>query len=350
MNMTYMMEKEINSQGLIIKHLIEKHIKNYCVLADIPLNIERITLIASGSSYNSALCAKYFFENIALIPTSVEYASEFCATKAVDKNALYIFISQSGSSADTVASMKKVKQSTAKTLVITNNPDSIMYEMADYKFDIEAGKEQAIAATKTFSATVFMLWIIALKAAQNRRIDVTDETQNVYLIPKSIEETIESVDNINTAARFLSKQKDFSTFGCGVFYPLAREAGLKIQETSYINISTYPMGEYIHGHFALLNKSKVFLSFMPADSNDVELKLLKKILSTYKTKSVIISDTYEDYDCDLLIKLPSAPSKIALIINTIVVIQLLALKVALYLKRDIDRPIGLNKVVDGKDL
>lgn len=350
MNMACMMEKEINSQGLIIKNLVERFVKNYCVLMDIPLVIKRITLVASGSSYNAALCSKYFFENISRIATNVEYASEFSFTKAIDDDALYIFISQSGTSVDTVASMQKVKAAGAKTLVVTNNDKSIMYNLADYKFNIEAGRERAIAATKTFSATVFMLWLIALKAAQNKYIDITQETKNIYGISKSIEEAIENVDNIEVAAKFLSKQKDFSTFGFGLNYPLSREAALKIQETSYINISTYPMGEYIHGHFALLNKSKVFLSFMFEDSDEAERKLLRKILSTYKTKSVIISDGYEDFGCDILIKVPPSPSRIALIINTIITIQLLALKIASNLRRDVDKPTGLDKVVDGKDL
>lgn len=352
MNMNCAMEKEINSQGLIIKNLIDKYIKNYCILMDLPLLIRRITLVASGSSYNAALCAKYFFENISLLPVSVEYASEFANVKkeSIDSDSLFIFISQSGSSADTLKCMQKVKKTRGKTICITNNENSIMYNLADYKFNIEAGKEEAIAATKTFSATVFMLWIIACKIAQNKHIDITEETKNINAIPKSIEETLENIDNLNFAAKFLSKQKDFSSVGFGAFYPVAREAALKIQETSYINISSYPTGEYIHGHFALLNKSKVFLTFMTKDATEEELKLLGKILKTYKTKAVVISDVYEDYDCEMLIKIPNSPSRIAAIINTIIAIQFLALKIAFILKRDVDKPKGLNKVVDGKDL
>ncbi|MBR2068236.1 MAG: SIS domain-containing protein [Candidatus Gastranaerophilales bacterium] len=346
--MSYMMEFEINSQGVILENLINTYIKNYCVLMDIPLVIKRAVIVASGSSYNAGLLGKYFFENIANIEAGIEFASEFCKSKFdnFDKNTLYIFISQSGKSSDTLASFRKIKEKGIKTLCITNNEDSPMYLEADYKFNIMAGKENAIAATKTFSASVIMLWLIACKSAQNKLIDISDEIQNIYLLGKNLETTINNIDNLDVAAKFISKQKEFSICGFGHYFPLAREAALKIKETSYINTSSYPMGEFIHGHFALLNKSKVFLCFITQDCEEYELELLNKILTTYKTKALIASDIYEDYNGDILIKIPKSNSKIATIINLIVLIQLLALKVALLLKRDVDKPKGLNKVVD----
>ena len=346
--MSYMMEFEINSQGVILENLINKYIKNYCVLMDIPLEIKRVVIIASGSSYNAALLGKYFFENIANIEASCEFASEFIYSKFdnFDKNALYIFISQSGKSADTLGAFRKVKEKGVKTLCITNNENSPMYLEGDFKFNIQAGVENAIAATKTFSASVMMLWLIACKAAQNKHINISSEIENVYILGKNIDSALKNIDNIDVAAKYISKIKDFSIAGYNAYFPLAREAALKIKETSYINTSSYPLGEFVHGHFALLNKSKVFLCFITDDCSEYELKLLKKITSTYKTKAIIVSDIYEDYEGDLLIKIPKSPSKIATIINLIVLIQLLALKVALLLKRDVDKPIGLNKVVD----
>ncbi len=348
MNMSYMMEFEINSQGVILENLINTYIKNYCILMDLPLSIQRVVIVASGSSYNAACLGKYFFENIAQVEASVEYASEFSNSKFnnFDTDALYIFISQSGKSADTLASFNKVREKGAKTLCITNNINSPMHLEADYKFNIQAGIENAIAATKTFSASVLMLWLIACKAAQNKYLDISSEIENIYSLGKNIEATLNDIDNIDVAAKFISKQKEFSIAGLGYYYPLAREAALKIKETSYINTGSYPLGEFVHGHFALLNKSKVFLSFMTQDCSEVELELFSKIIKTYKTKAIIISDAYEDYDSDILIKIPKSPSKIATILNIIVTIQLLAYKVALILKRDVDKPIGLQKVVD----
>ena len=348
MNMSYMMEFEINSQGVILENLINQYVKNYCVLMDIPLFIKRIVIVASGSSYNAGFLGKYFFQNIAQIETAIEFASEFNYSDFdnYDKDALYIFISQSGKSADTLSAFYKVKDRGIKTLCITNNEDSPMHQESDYKFNILAGRENAIAATKTFSASVLILWLIACKAAQNKLIDISEEIQNVYTIGKNIDETVHNIDNLDVAAKFISKQKDFSIAALGLYYPLAREAALKIKETSYINTSSYPMGEFIHGHFALLNKSKVFLSFITHDCTEYELSLFKKILKTYKTKTIIFSDEYEDYDSDILIKIPRSQSKIGTVLNLIIAIQLLAFRVALSLKRDVDKPQGLQKVVD----
>ena len=260
---------------------------------------------------------------------------------------MYILISQSGESIDTVLAMEKIKSSGNKVLCITNNLNSTMYKEADYKFDIMAGREKAIAATKTFSASVMMLWILAVKIAQNKRIDITEETKNIYSIKQNMDNSIKDIDNLDLAAKFLAKKRGFSIAGLGLYYALSREMALKVKETSYLNTSAYPLGEFIHGHFALLNKENTFLTFMTSDCSDVELKLLNKILTTYKTKSVIVSDVYEDYDCDILVKFQKGQSKIANVMNMIILIQLLALKIAQIKGRNVDSPRGLNKIVKG---
>ena len=345
--MSYLMEEEINSQAEIIQNLIDRYIVNYCFLLDLPLEIKRIIIIASGSSYNAGLFGKYFFENIANVECSVEYSAEFSNSKFTNYNrdTLYVFISQSGNSVDTVLSMSKVAQRGCRTLCITNNVNSETYKMADYKFSIEAGEEFAIAATKTFSASIMMLWILACKIAQNKHINVSEETKNVYTIPASIRDTIENVENIDSAVKLISKQDEFSICGYGYNYPLSRETALKIKETSYINTSSYPLGEFIHGHFAILNKSKVFMTFLEEDCEKFELEILNKIFSTYKAKSIIVSDSWDDFGCDCLIKIPKCQSKIATIMSMIVTIQILALKVAIKLKRNVDKPKGLSKIV-----
>ena len=348
--MSYVMETEINSQGTIIENLINRYVVNYCVLMDVPLDVKRIVIIASGSSYNAGVFGKYFFENISKVPTVVEYASEAIASSfdEFDKDVLYVFLSQSGLSVDTVEAMKRIKESGAKTLSITNNLHSTIHSMADYKFFIDAGIEKAIAATKTYSATVVMLWLIAVKIAQNKHLDIADETKDIYSIKRNIDAAINSIDNIDLAAKTLSQQNGFAIFGLGYNYALSLEAALKIRETSYLNTGAYPSGEFVHGHFALLNNTKAFLTFMTSDSGEYENKILKKVLKTYKAKSIVVSDSYEDYDCDILVKYQKGYSRIANIINMILVIQLLALKIAVRLKRNVDKPQGLVKIVDSK--
>ena len=347
--MSYVMEAEIYSQGQIIEDLIRKYAINYCILMDIPIDVKRISIIAAGSSYNAGVFGKYFFEGISNVETCVNYASEVANSSFSNfsNDTLYILISQSGESVDTVFAMKKIQESGARVLCITNNLDSTMYKNADFKFDINAGREKAIAATKTFSATVVMLWLIALKIAQNKHIDVSGETKNIYLIRNNFESFIKDIDNIDLAAKFLSKKRAVSILGLGCNYALSLETALKIKETSYIATSAYPLGEFIHGHFAVLNKENTFLTFITSDCGEFELKLLDKIIRTYKTKSVVISDIYEDYDCDILVKFNKGQSKMATIINMIVLIQLLALKIAVNLNKNVDNPKGLNKVVRG---
>lgn len=341
------MEEEIKSQADVIQRLIDKYIVNYCFILNLPLEIKRVVIVASGSSYNAGLFGKYFFENISNVECCVEYSAEFSNAKFVnyDKEALYVFISQSGNSVDTVLSISKVIQRGCKTLCITNNKDSEIYKMADFKFLLEAGEERAIAATKTFSSSVLILWILACKIAQNKHIDLADEMKSVYSVKNSVENTIQEIENLDMAAKILSKQNEFTICGYGYNYPLSREAALKIKETSYINTSSYPLGEFIHGHFAILNKSNVFLAFLGEDCHSFEVESLNKIFNTYKTKSIIISDSWDDYNCDCLVKIPRCESKIASIMCKTVALQLLSLKIALRLKRNVDKPKGLTKIV-----
>ena len=238
-----------------------------------------------------------------------------------------------------------MKNANCKTLCIVNNPESKIFKLADYKFDVDAKKEMAIAATKSFSATVVMLWILAIKTAQNKKIDVSKETQNVTSIENIFKHVLDNVENIDYAAKFLSKQKNVSICAYGINYPLAKELALKIKETSYINTCAYPMGEFIHGHYAVLNNSKALITFINTDANETEIDLIDKINDTYKPKSIIISDDYKEHRSDILIKFPRQQAKILTIIAMILSAQLLAFKTAKILKRDIDNPKGLKKIV-----
>ena len=177
---------------------------------------------------------------------------------------------------------------------------------------------------------------------------IVEETKDIHSIKNIIKNSMESIDNLDVAAKALSKFKGFAVFGLGVNFALSLEAALKIKETSYINTSVYPMGEFVHGHFALLNETKAFLTFITHDASEYELKTLNKILKTYKSRSIVVSDVYDDYECDILVKFQQSHSRIATIVNMIIVVQLLALKIAKKLHRNIDKPIGLVKVVKNK--
>lgn len=341
-----MMEEEIKAQAGVIQKLIDEHYMNYCIKAEIPSKIDRIKIIASGSSYNAACFGKIFFEDISQTETSVEYASEFSNTNfsLYDSETLYIFISQSGNSSDTVKSFERVCKKGAKTLCITNNKDSKLYQNCEYKFYLNAGEEKAIAATKTFCASVFMLWLLAVKIAQNKHITSIEEIKNLSSLASSIDSVFNDCENFDMLVKLASKQKSFPIVGLGSLYALSREASLKIKEVNYIDTNAYPLGEFLHGHFAILNKSKILLIFLLGQKSEFELEAINKILSSYKVCSILVSDEYNDM-CDILVKIPKAPTRIASIICAIIFIQLLSLNIAKKLKRNIDCPKGLKKIV-----
>lgn len=336
-----MMEKEIQSQKLIALNLVKTYIQNNDIKHDIN-DTDKIIFVASGSSNNASLIGKYFLESIANIYSSVEYAAQLANSKikTYPKDCLYVFVSQSGNSTDTVLCAQKIKQAGLKTLCITNNKNSSLNQICDYSLDIMAGIEQAIAATKTFFATVFVLYLLALKFAKLKNINIENEIKNLLEIENEIDF---NPDGLKKASEIISKQNDFSLSGFDVTYPLALETALKIKETSYINTSSYPTGEFIHGHFAVLNNSKVFLTFLKDGYSAVEQKLLEKIKNTYKAQIVAITDTSYAFDYPITVK--KGKSDLTTILNMIIALQLLALNVALNLKRDVDKPMGLDKIV-----
>ena len=323
--MTYIMEEEIKSQSEVIGNLIKKYIKDSKLCVPVDAIPKRIMILASGSSYNAGLFGENFFENISQIETEVEYASEFINSKFNNFNpdTFYIFISQSGQSSDSIIAMDKVKKDNVKTLTITNNPDSIMKKNSDYSF------------------------LLALQFAQNKKFDIIPFIKGYEDIEEDIKCAFFNTKNIDKASELLSKQDAFSIVASGINYPIAREAALKIKETSYISTGSYPMGEFVHGHFALLNKLNVFLGFFNSNISENEVKLYRKITSTYKTHSVIVSDGFIE-NCEILVELPKNHSRIAQIFSSIQVLQLLALNIAIALGRDVDKPKGLNKVVENK--
>lgn len=345
--MQSLMEKEILSQKEIILNFKNKYVKNGDILFDYDDKVSQIVLVASGSSYNVSLLAKYFFMNIADILTSVEFASEILNSdfKNFNKDILYIFVSQSGNSADTFLAMEKIKASGAKCFAVTNNPDSKMDKIADYKINIEAGREFAIAATKTFSATVFALYLLSLKFAYNKNIDVAKKIKNLEFLDNDIDFNPQNIDEV---VDIITSKNDFSISAFRNNYPIARECALKIKETCYINTSFYPTGEFIHGHFALLNKSNTFLTFVDSNFNEIEEKLLEKILTTYTTQSIVISDIEisDKLNFNNKIIFKKGQSEISEKLNMIFTVQLLALKCAYKLGHNIDNPEGLNKVVE----
>lgn len=340
------MEMEILEQSGIIGSLISRNIENYVVLLDMPLIVRQIKIVASGSSYNCALVAKTFFEKIARTDTEVIFSGEFiCSEKEVDKTVLYFFISQSGETYDTTLAARKAKEAGARAYAVVNNENSTLWELCDYKININAGAENSIAATKSFSASICALYLCAVKIAQNKLLDTTEYLKNINEVQKNIESVLDLTLNIDEAAEFLSKYKAFAVIGQGANYALARECALKIKETSYIDANSCSMGEFLHGHIAILNKINTVIEIITSNFCNFELKTLDKINDDYAPKSVVITDCQEKFCSKVSVVFPYSEDMLTRVLSVVFVVQMLALKIALILKRNVDKPHGLNKVV-----
>lgn len=343
------MEMEILEQSRVIGAMIEKYVQNYVVMLDMPLIVRDIKIIASGSSYNCGQICKKFFEEIASVNVEVEFSGEFLCdnTKEIDKNTLHFFISQSGETFDSLEALKKVKAAGAKTYAIINNEDSSMYNLCDYKININSGVENSIAATKSFTASIMALYLCALKIGQNKLKDIKKHIKNINNVEKKIENVLDLTVNIEKAADFLYKYKNFPIVGLGVNYAIAREGALKIKETSYIDVNAWPMGEFLHGPVAILNNSDALIEIITNGYCELEGKTIKRVKNDYNPKSVVITDCEEDFGEKIAIVFPYNEDKIVTVLSVVFVLQMLALQIATKLKRNVDSPNGLSKVVLG---
>ena len=342
------MELEINQQPQIISKIADEYFYDDSkVLFDVPSGIEKIILVASGSSYHCARCAAEIFGDVSNIEARAIYSSEFLLKKVIPKDALYIFISQSGETTDTLSALQKVKQLKMPTLTVTNVKNSKMWKIADYKIDCLAGSELSIASTKALTAQMFCLYLLSIKYALEKNINVSKHIENLHNLPDILKKTIALDKKIDALAKFLYKYRDIVVVADGVSYALAKEACLKIKETSYINVMSHLLGEFMHGHLAVLNNKKTILLFISSQELSYSaINNLEKIKADYCPPLCVIGvssdriSTSYHVDCNI-----ENDDYILKIFSNLVIIQLLALKIAERLGRNVDKPKGLKKVV-----
>lgn len=341
------METEIFDQPKILDSILKHYIApdGYIIL-NAPTTIDKIVLVASGSSYHCARLSAELFGEIAGVEARSIYSSEFLLKKIVphDKDILYIFISQSGETTDTLSALNKAKQLGVKTMCITNKENSSAWQTADYRINCHAGEEKSIASTKAFTAQMLCLYLLALKYAQIRKVDVALHLEKLKDLPKVIEQTLELEQQIKPMARFLSKYKNIIITADGISYALAKEACLKIKETSYINVMSHILGEFMHGHVAVLN-NKCVLVYISCDGLSYStIKHLEKIKRDYNPPICIIGKSNERIISTFNIDLEVEDEVLKMFSNAVIV-QLLALKIAEKLGKNIDKPKGLEKIV-----
>ncbi len=341
------MEKEIFEQADVLDNLLKTHVNdNNYILFDIPTDISKIIMVASGSSYHCARFAADLFGNVAGMEARAIYSSEFLLKSAVphDSDILYVFITQSGETSDTNSALKKAKELGMRTLCITNRKDSTIWHAADFKIDCCAGEEKSIAATKSLTTQMLCCTLLVLKYASHKGLDIAPYLEDLKSLAQNIEKTYKLHDEIKIMAKFLAKFKNIVITADGISYAIAKEASLKIKETSYINVYSSILGEFMHGHVAILNNKPAMIHISVDELSYTAIKNLNKIEEDYNAPLSVIGCSNEKIKTKFHIDI-NCESVIVKSFCIVVIIQLLALEIAQRLHRNVDKPHGLHKVV-----
>jgi len=355
------MLKEIFEQPEAISNTLEGRLGRHGISADIFgahaqkvfSEIKSIQIAACGTSYHAGLVAKYWLEAVAGIPCQVEVASEWrYRTPVVQPKTLFITLSQSGETADTLAAQKTAKAlGYFSTLSICNVPESSLMRGADLSLLMHAGPEIGVASTKAFTSLLVCLWMLTLILAKiHKNIDEATELDlldQLRKIPKKIEECLKLDAKIHKLAELFDDKKHALFIGRGTQYPIALEGALKLKEISYIHAEGYPGGELKHGPLALLDKDMPVIVLAP--QNELIDKLKSNIQEIHSRGAPLIifteatSKISSGDHTDILV-MPDSDIYLAPILYTIP-LQLLAYHVAVLKGTDIDQPRNLAKSV-----
>ena len=352
------MSKEIFEQPITVRNGINEYIdkiKNDINLYNFPIepkSIEKVVLIGCGTAYHSCLVAKYWFEELTNIDVEIDVASEFRYRniKFNIKN-LYVFVSQSGETADTAAALQLCKDNNVKTCSVVNVVESTIARNSDCVLPLHAGPEVGVASTKAFLGQMLILYILCLKIAFSRnelnREDFIEKINNLIKLPNAIDEVLKQEDQIQIIAKDIYQANGSMFLGRGTSYPIALEGALKLKELSYLHAEGYPAGEMKHGPLALIEDGLPVIVIAPKDkyfektfSNTQEVIARGgKVLLLTDKKDITISENIR-----FKLKVPFIEDALSPFILTIP-LQLLAYHVALFKKCDIDKPRNLAKSV-----
>ena len=312
-----------------------------------------VLILACGTSYHAGLVARYWIEQVAKLPCTVEIASEYRYRHSVpDPAALVVAISQSGETADTLAAVKHAQSlGQKKTLAICNVPESALIRLAELKFLTRAGPEIGVASTKAFTTQLAALALLTLTLAkQKMALSSTDEAKHLTALrhlPIAVQKVLTLEPQIEQWSKRFADKHHALFLGRGHHYPIALEGALKLKEISYIHAEAYPAGELKHGPLALVDKDMPVISIAP---NDALLEKLKSNLQEVKARG---GELYVFADADSaveaseevhILRLPEHYGLLSPILH-VVPLQLLAYHVALVKGTDVDKPRNLAKSV-----
>lgn len=359
-NYKHFMLKEIYEQPEVISHTLSHYLDfangKANQQSDLPFDfakLTRISMTACGTAYFAGLIAKYWFEKLARLPVDIDVASEFRYREApLDKNGLSMFISQSGETADTLASLRYCKQNGQTIASVVNVSESTIARESDVVFPTLAGPEIGVASTKAFTCQLSVLASLAVQAGVARGfIDPASEKEIVSALsaaPRLTSTALSQEDDIESLARELSKASHALYLGRGTNFPLAQEGALKLKEISYIHAEGYAAGELKHGPIALVDEDMPVVVIAPHDGVFEKTVSNMQEVAARGGQIILFTDeagaTKAEVETLKTIILPDVNPDIAPLIYSIP-IQLLAYHTAVFMGTDVDQPRNLAKSV-----
>ena len=352
------MSKEINEQSVTSKACLKEyidHLRKDINFYNFPINpneVNKITFIGCGTAYHSCLIAKYLFEDLTSITVETDIASEFRYRKIkFKKNNLYVFVSQSGETADTFAALDLCKKNNANTCAIVNVVESSIARTANFVLPIHAGPEIGVASTKAFIGQMLVLYLLSLKISKVRN-EITDQNYTKSIndlnnLPSLIEEVLAKRDEIQIIAKDFVDSKGTMFLGRGLSYPIALEGALKLKELSYIHAEGYPAGEMKHGPLALIEDGLPVVVLAPKDKYfEKTISNMQEVIARGGKVFLFTDDDSEIISENIRYKfnIPNSNDYIKPFLLTLP-LQMLAYYVASFKNCDIDKPRNLAKSV-----
>jgi glucosamine--fructose-6-phosphate aminotransferase (isomerizing) len=322
-------------------------------------NVTKLNIAACGTSWHAALAGKFMIERLAHVPVEVDYASEWrYRNPIIAKDELALLITQSGETADTIAAQREARAKGCKTLSICNVVGAMIAREAAGTIYTHAGPEIGVASTKTFTAQLTALFLLALYLGELRGVTPKDQARTLISelvrIPGKMEALLTRDEECEDLAKLYSRSQDFLFLGRGIHYPIALEGALKLKEISYIHAEGYPAGEMKHGPNALIDEDLPVVILAPKDASDPEsvLRYEKTISNMKEVKAregkvialAVEGDEEIKEAADHVLYVPQAP-ELLLPMLEVVPLQLLAYHIAVRRGCDVDQPRNLAKSV-----
>jgi glutamine---fructose-6-phosphate transaminase (isomerizing) len=359
-NHRHFMAKEIHEQPEVVGHTLAKYLDMAAERIALPMTLpfdfpalRRISIAACGTAYYAGMVARYWFERFARIPVEVDIASEFRYRDVpLDPGDLAIFISQSGETADTLASLRYAREHKQHVLSVVNVRTSTIARESDIVMPTLAGPEIGVASTKAFTCQLATLAALAIAAGRDRGVLAeSDEKRLAHAlieIPRHLTEALALEPHIEQLARDLAKSRDVLYLGRGTSFPIALEGALKLKEISYIHAEGYAAGELKHGPIALIDETIPVIVIAPYD------RVFEKTVSNMQEvaarggRLILVTDAKGAAAAEgqplVTLTLPTMPATVAPLVYAVPV-QLIAYHTAVIMGTDVDQPRNLAKSV-----